>query len=92
MEYNIRPEETVIEAVIEAVSLCEDRSPKALPPITETVGADELNSIFDSVGDRPRSAPTARVTFEYTGHLVTVSADDTVVVDAAAGRTIPTER
>lgn len=63
------------EAVLSAVAKQESVPPEKLePPLYEAIDPDALDSLFRN--------GTGRVTFEYSGYLVTVDVDCTVELTA----------
>lgn len=70
------PSEEIIRSVADAA----DVDPTELPPLYDTVDPDALDSIFSA-----SALVSGEMTFEYVDYLVTVSADDHVVVEKNDG-------
>lgn len=81
MEYEIRSEETVTEAVIEAVSLSENCSPRDLPAIYGTINTDALNNIFEPIGENPADSQPGAIVFEYMDYCITVFSTGVIEVE-----------
>jgi hypothetical protein len=65
---------SVAEAVVRTVADVEDCQPEALPPLTQTVDPDALDTLV-------ASDDTNYVSFQYADHDVTVSSVADVTVD-----------
>lgn len=72
MEYEIRPGETVTEAIIEAISLSENCHPRDLPPLYESIDTDALNNVFQPIRENTTDSPSDTVVFKYMDYWVTV--------------------
>jgi len=76
----IRPDESVSEAVVHAVSTVENSRPRALPSLYGTVNPEALNDLF-----RPENGRDTRrsdmVSFRFSESLVTVGADKRIRVE-----------
>lgn len=60
-------------SVIEAVAEVEDVTPDDLPVLWETIDPEALDNMFDD--DHGDGQTSARVTFDYSGYIVTVTED-----------------
>ncbi|MDS0220350.1 hypothetical protein NDI54_03185 [Haloarcula sp. S1AR25-5A] len=77
----IRPAESVSEAVVQAVSTLEGCHPRALPSLYGVVNPDALNTLFRQDTER-ESGRTDLVSFRFSDSLVTVSADECIRVES----------
>ncbi|WP_459191479.1 HalOD1 output domain-containing protein [Halosimplex sp. J119] len=73
--------QTIVLAIIEAVAAADRTDAGDLPPLSDAIDPDALNTLVDPSGDQP--APT-RISFPYAGHDVTITADGDVVLDSDA--------
>jgi hypothetical protein len=80
MKYEVRPDEEVSAAVVEAVSAYEDRGLPSLPPLADVIDPDALDSLFsrtsDDVDDRP-----GLVSFTYSSSHVLIDPNAEITVD-----------
>lgn len=74
-EAAVGPEESRVVAVVRAVAAVSGTPVGDLPPLGNVVDPDALDGIF------PTDRDEGRVTFDYDGYVVTVRADDIVVVE-----------
>lgn len=81
MEYEKRSGETVTEAVIQAVSLAENCSPRELPTLYGTIDTDALNNIFEPIGGNPTDSQAGAVVFEYFGYCITAHSTGIIKVE-----------
>lgn len=80
MEYEIENREPVSVAVVRAVSAIENRTPKALRPLTEILDSDALDAVFDTPeGQTPRVG--GRISFIYSNCRVTVESGEYLTLD-----------
>lgn len=89
--YDVASHETLSEAVVRAVSNVTGAAPipdvapdtetdQVLEPLHAVIDPDALDSVFTNAPSRT-TQPTARVTFCYHGHAVTVSGMDRISVE-----------
>lgn len=69
-------------AVVEAVSEVTGSDPMSGPPLHDSINTDALNAFFI---DTEADVESARISFEYDGHEITVVGDGTVYVSPAQG-------
>lgn len=86
MEHEIRSEETVTEAIIEAVSLAENCSPRDLPVLYESIDTDALNSIIEPFGEHTTEGQSIVVRFEYLDYCITVFGSGIIEVEPISDR------
>ncbi|MFB6224331.1 MAG: HalOD1 output domain-containing protein [Haloarcula sp.] len=67
-------------AIVEAVAAATETAPEELPQLTDAVDPDALDALFAG------RQTNGRVTFQYAGYCVSVSADQTVTVDPSGNR------
>lgn len=85
MRRTLEGEESVTSVVVRCVADAVGRDPKELEPFADSIDADAVESLFESVAeDAPR-----RLTVEYEGCSVTIAPDEVAVerlsaVDAAS--------
>lgn len=70
--YPIREGELASEAVYTAIAEVTDRSPMELAPLASVIDPDALDAIVAGAG-------SVHVSFEYSGHWVTVTTDEVVL-------------
>ncbi|WP_336329573.1 HalOD1 output domain-containing protein [Haloarcula sp. CGMCC 1.2071] len=78
----VRPAESVSEAVVQAVSTVEDCHPRALPSLYGVVNPEALNDLFrwDSEHEtRQRNL----VSFRFSESVVTIDADECIRVESS---------
>jgi len=83
MRREVRPTETVSEAVVRAVSTVEDRHPRALPSLYGVVNPEALNGLFRRDSERETSRSDL-VSFRFSDSFVTVGADNHIKVEHPA--------
>jgi hypothetical protein len=72
MKYEVRPDEEVSAAVVEAVSAYEDRGLPSLPPLADVIDPDALDALFAPT-DGSESARHGKVQFTTNGYEVEVT-------------------
>lgn len=80
MKRDIRPAESVSEAVVQAVSSAEDRPPRALPSLYSVVNPEALDALFQDKDARDTDERN-RVSFQFSDSTVTVRADRCIQVE-----------
>lgn len=73
--YPIREGDLASEVVYTAIAELTDRSPMELAPLASVIDPDALDAIVAS----GTSAGSFHVSFEYSGHWVTVTTDEVVL-------------
>jgi len=76
----VRPGESVSEAVVHAVSAVENSRPRALPSLYGTVNPEALNDLFRPENERDTRQHDT-VSFRFSDSIVTVGADDRIRVE-----------
>jgi hypothetical protein len=76
----VRPAESVSEAVVQAVSTLEDCHPRALPSLYGVVNPEALNNLFRRASERDSGRKDV-VSFRFSDSLVTVGADECIRVE-----------
>lgn len=79
--YELDPDESVSEGVIEATAEVYDRDPTSLDPLYSVLDPDALDALF-----KPGHSGNPQVTFRFNGCDVQVTSDREIVI-----RTISTE-
>jgi len=67
--------------VIEEVAKQTGTDPLSLPPLADSIAPEALNSLFASTGSTDRQ--TRQIEFQYYGHRITVSVDETRSITVA---------
>lgn len=70
--------QSVAEAVVEAVADVEGANPESLPPMERSINPDALDSLFDTAGDEAQLGGC--VTFSYYGYTVAVRSTGQVLL------------
>lgn len=68
--YELDPDETVAEGVIEATAAVSNQEPTSLDPLYSVIDPDALNALFN-----PWHSSDPQVTFQYDGHEIQVTSD-----------------
>jgi len=71
MEYDIGTDEAVSMAVVRAVSAVEGRDPQSLPPLTNVLDTDALDTLFVPQGDGT-ARTGGRLSFVYSNCRLTI--------------------
>ncbi|NGM68362.1 hypothetical protein G6M89_04955 [Natronolimnobius sp. AArcel1] len=78
VRYDIADDQSVTEAVIDAVATATGISPIELPPLYDSVDPDALNTLFD----RQREGSALEMGFFYSDYRIVVEGDGRVIVSA----------
>jgi hypothetical protein len=80
MKREIRPTESISEAVVRAVSTVEDCHPRALPSLYDVINPEALNDLFRADSERD-SCRRDLVSFQFSDSVVMVGADGCIRVE-----------
>lgn len=75
----IRPNETVTEAVTNMMCSAENCEVTSLPPLTEAINPDAMNNLFASQSDQ-----MGHVSFIYNNYRITVDNGEYITVEPVA--------
>ncbi|MCU4741685.1 HalOD1 output domain-containing protein [Natronoglomus mannanivorans] len=75
------PDESVSEAILDAVASVTDSDPIELDPLYYTIDPDALDSLFESRSRTTELPRDVQVTFSYVGLQITVTAAGQIIVE-----------
>ncbi|WP_254544672.1 HalOD1 output domain-containing protein [Halomarina pelagica] len=84
LRYDVEPGMRISTAVVEALTLVDDSPIVDLPPLTDAVDPDALNTLSESSG-------FGRFSFIYNGYEVTIEGGETVIITRGASDADTTE-
>ncbi|OVE83836.1 HalOD1 output domain-containing protein [Natronolimnobius baerhuensis] len=78
VRYDIADEQSVTEAVIDAVATATGTDPIELPPLYDSIDPDALNTLFD----RQREGAGLEMAFFYADYHIAIEGGDRIIVSA----------